>query len=357
MPDVHSRGARGVRTLDFRSPLTLEVDPSMSSLRFRQFLRRGSAQAMQVSVGPLTLPNPVMPGSGTYGSGAEFSPYADPALLGAVVVKSLSASPWSGHAGPNLCQQGVSMLNAVGLANPGVGRWAEAGLKDLLQAGARVVASLWGRSVDEFAETAGALAELEGPVAWEINLSCPNMEDPGEIIAHNAAATSAVVEAVRSIAPADVSVWAKLSPNAGGLVEIASAAAEAGASAVTLVNTLSGMVIDIEAGRPILANGYGGVSGPLLLPVAVRAVHQVRQALPGLAIVGSGGVSAGVDAVQLLMAGANAVQVGAANFADPRATHRVLYELQRWCQSHGKWPSEITSTVRRNVFAEPAFIR
>jgi dihydroorotate dehydrogenase (NAD+) catalytic subunit len=301
---------------------------------------------LAVSVGSLELANPAMAASGTYGFGTEFSQLADPASLGAVVVKSLSASPWPGNPAPRLHPvAGGSMLNAVGLENPGVEQWASTGLADLLTAGARVVASIWGRSVEEYHRAAFTLAAVDGPIAWEINLSCPNLEDPRHLFAHDACAAGEVISAVREAAGPSRQLWAKLSPNVSDIVAIASAAWERGASAVTLVNTLSGMAIDVDARRPVLANTYGGVSGPALHAVAVRAIHQVHRELPRVPVVGVGGVSRGTDAVEMLMAGASAVQVGTASFFDPRAPHRVLRELARWCRRRGTTPRELIGAV------------
>lgn len=301
---------------------------------------------LAVTVGRLGLPNPVMAASGTYGLGTELSAYGSPAELGAVVVKSLSAEPWPGNPSPRLHPvAGASMLNAVGLENPGVDEWAATGLAGLRAAGARVVASLWGRSQAEYRAAAEALAGLEGPVAWEVNLSCPNLEDPRRMFAHDPAEAAAVVAVVREAAGEARPVWAKLSPNASDIVAVADAVARAGADAVTLVNTLSGMAIDIEARRPAVANVYGGVSGPAVHAVAVRAVHQVRCELPELPVVGVGGISSAAGAVEMMMAGASAVQVGTATFFDPRAPHRVLDDLAAWCRDHGVLPRQLTGAV------------
>ena len=301
---------------------------------------------MAVSVGRVRLPNPVMAASGTYGLGTEFAAYGDPAALGAVVVKSLSAQPWPGNPPPRLHPvAGASMINAVGLENPGVEEWGRSGLPALVAAGARVVASLWGRTVEEYRAAAEALAGLDGILAWEVNLSCPNLEDPRRMFAHDPKEAAEVVAAVRDAAAAGHAVWAKLSPNTADLVEVAAAVASHGADAVTLVNTLSGMAIDVERRRPVLANVYGGVSGPAVHAVAVRAVHQVHTEIAGLPVVGVGGISTGTHAVEMMMAGASAVQVGTASFHDPRAPHRVLAELTRWCARHRTAPGELTGAV------------
>lgn len=287
-----------------------------------------------VRVGSVGLRAPVMTASGTAGHGTELGRYVDLSSLGAVVVKSLSAEAWPGNPAPRVHQTPAGMINAVGLQGPGVAAWRTDDLPELLAAGAAVVASIWGRSVEDYHRAATALAGVDDAVvAVEVNLSCPNVEERAQMFAHDPAATADAVAAV--VAAWNRPVWAKLSPNVTDLVAIAAAAAEHGAEAVTLVNTVMGLVVDVEARRPVLGNGGGGVSGRAIHPVAVRAVWDVHAALPDLPIVGVGGVFSGVDAVELLLAGASAVQVGTASFADPRASARVQDEIQDWCHRHG----------------------
>ncbi len=257
----------------------------------------------------------VLTASGTAGHGDELADYGDLAQLGAVVTKSLASFAFEGNPPPRLTSSGPHMVNAVGLAGPGVEAWRREDLPALLARGATVVGSIWGRSVEEFASAASAMRGAE-IVALEVNASCPNLESRREIFAHSPTATAEIVEAAKL---AERPVWAKLSPNTPLLLEVAAAALEAGADALVLVNTVLGLVIDIEARRPTLGNGGGGVSGPGILPVALRAVYECREAFPHVGIVGVGGVASGNDAVAMLMAGANAVEVGTATFADPRA--------------------------------------
>ncbi len=288
-------------------------------------------------VGSLTLPNPVMTASGTSGHGAELAPYLDLSALGAVVVKSLAPWPWAGNEAPRLAASGGpgGMLNSVGLQGPGVQAWLEADLPALVAAGARVVVSIWGRTVEDYGAAASLLAGAPPQlVAVEVNLSCPNLEDGRHMFSHSATATSDAIGAVVA-ARTGRPVWAKLSPQAADLQGVADAALRAGAEGLTLVNTMAAMAIDIEARRPALGAGGGGLSGPPLHPVAVRAVYECRAAFPAAPIVGVGGVGTGEGAVELLMAGASAVQVGTATLADPRAPARVLGELRRWCRRHG----------------------
>lgn len=283
---------------------------------------------LTTTIGSVTLPNPVMTASGTAGHGTELAPYLDLAALGAVVVKSLSAEPWPGNPAPRVHETPAGMLNSIGLQGPGVGAWLEDDLPGLLALGARVVVSIWGRSVEDYAAAAALLADAPPQVvAVEVNLSCPNVESRGSMFAHSATATA---EAMAATAACGRPRWAKLSPNVTDLPAIAGAAREGGAEAVTLINTVMGLLIDPETRRPRLGNGGGGLSGPAIHPVAVRAVHECRVAHPDLPIVGVGGVARGADAAELLLAGASAVQIGTATFADPRAPARVLKELAVW---------------------------
>jgi dihydroorotate dehydrogenase (NAD+) catalytic subunit len=290
---------------------------------------------MAVTVGSVRLPNPVMTASGTAGHGAELAPYVDLGSLGAVVVKSLHAEPWAGNRPLRVHETTAGMINSVGLQGPGVRAWLADDLPALLATGARVVASIWGRSVDEYRRAADALADAPaGVVAVEVNLSCPNTEAGRDLFAHSAEATAAVVA---ETAGCGRPRWAKLSPNVAHLDEIAAAAHDAGAEAVTLVNTVLGLAIDPERREFRLGSGPrgGGLSGPAIHPIAVRAVFDVHRALPDVPIVGVGGVARGADAAELLLAGATAVQVGTATFADPRTPRRVLDELQAWAGRHG----------------------
>ncbi|HET7718816.1 MAG TPA: dihydroorotate dehydrogenase [Acidimicrobiales bacterium] len=287
---------------------------------------------MSTTVGSVRLANPVMTASGTAGHGAELARYFDLSALGAVVVKSLSAEPWAGNPAPRVTEVDAGMLNSVGLQNPGVEAWLEDELPPLLATGARVVASIWGFTVEAYEKAASALAGAPPEVvAVEVNLSCPNIERRRDMFAHSPALTA---EAMAATAGCGRPRWAKLSPNVTDLTEIAGAALEAGAEALTLVNTVMGMVIDVETRRPRLGAGGGGLSGPAIRPVAVRAIYDVCTAFPDATVVGAGGIATGEHAVELMLAGASAVEVGTATFADPRAPARVAAELERWCRRH-----------------------
>ena len=288
-------------------------------------------QGHSVKVGSITFPNPVMTASGTVGHGTELSAYCDLAELGAVVVKSLSVQPWPGNPAPRVHGTSSGMINSVGLQNPGIDSWIKEDLPALISHGARVIASIWGRSVDEYREAASRLAGVEGITAVEVNVSCPNLESRGDMFAHDPNSCEA---AVRASLVSGLPTWAKLSPNVTDIVSIAEAAMGAGAEALTLTNTLFGMVIDPRTLRPVLGNGGGGLSGPSVRPVAVRAVYDVYQSLGPVPIIGVGGITKAEHAVEFLAAGASAVQVGSAHFADPKASRRILRDLDKWCRKH-----------------------
>ena len=299
----------------------------------------------RVRIGSIELPSPVMVASGTAGYGAELGEFIDLSSIGAVVTKSLAAYEWAGNPAPRLSPAGVGMINAVGLQGPGVEHWLAHELPVLLDTGARVVASIWGRSVDDYRRAAEQMAAAPaGVVAVEVNLSCPNLEGRRGIFAHDADVSAEVMAATEACGRPR---WAKLSPNTDRVVEVAAAVHAAGAESVTLVNTLLGMVIDERTLRPALAAGGGGLSGRGMHPVAVRVVHDVRAALPDLPIVGVGGVASGWDAIELMLVGAHAVQVGTASFADPRAAANVAAEMAVWAAGHGcARLAELTSQVQ-----------
>ena len=293
-----------------------------------------------VRVGSLSLPAPVMTASGTAGHGAELAPYFDLSELGAVVVKSLAAFEWAGNPAPRVHPAGVGMVNAVGLQGPGVEHWLAEELPALAATGARVVASIWGRVIDDYRRAADQIgAAPAGVIAVEVNLSCPNLEGRRGIFAHDAALSAEVIAATAGCGRPR---WAKLSPNTDRVVEVAEAVRAAGAEAVTLVNTLLGMVLDPDTLKPVLGAGGGGYSGRPIHPVAVRTVYDVHAAVPDLPIIGAGGVASGWDAAELMLAGASAVQVGTATFADPKAPLRVQRELLAWCAARGLAPAELT---------------
>ena len=286
-----------------------------------------------VRVGSIDLGAPVMTASGTAGYGSELAGYLDLSALGAVVTKSLAPYEWPGNPAPRLHPTPQGMMNAVGLQGPGVRYWLDNVVDDLVATGATVVASIWGRSIEDYAQAAELLAGAPAAVvAVEVNLSCPNLEGRGSIFAHDAALSAEVIAATEACGRPR---WAKLSANTDRIVDVAAAVSGAGAEAVTCINTLLGLAYDPVTLAPTLGAGGGGLSGRAIHPVAVRAVHDVHRALPELAIVGVGGVASGWDAVEFLLAGASAVQVGTASFADPRAAQRIQTELVQWAVSRG----------------------
>ena len=301
--------------------------------RQREQAAAGVDVDLSTTVGSVALVAPVMTASGTAGHGDELAAYVDLSTLGAVVVKSLGSGPWPGNPAPRVHPTPSGMINSVGLQGPGVTAWREHELPAVLDTGATVVASIWGRHVADFERAAEQLAGVDPRVvAVEVNLSCPNLDGGAHLFAHDPGATTDVLHAA---AAAGLPMWAKLSANTDRVVEIAAAAQEAGAEAVTLANTLMGMVIDVDTRRPVLGGGGGGVSGPAIHPVTVRTVYDCYAALPELPIVGVGGVVDGRSAVELLLAGASAVQVGTASFADPRAVGAVLEGVGAWCSRSG----------------------
>jgi dihydroorotate dehydrogenase (NAD+) catalytic subunit len=286
---------------------------------------------LSTSVGAVPLRSHILTASGTSGHDDELDAYGDLAELGGVVVKSLCTGPWPGNAAPRVAPAGEGMVNAVGLQGPGVEAWRADGLPRLTERGATVVASIWGRTTEEFASAAEALCDA--PVAaLEVNVSCPNLHDGSAMFAHSPSATAAAVGAsLRSGLPC----WAKLSPTTDRLVDVARAAVDAGASALVLVNTLRALVVDVERRTSVLGAGPGGLSGSPLHPVATYWVAACHAALPQTPLIGVGGVRSAREVVALVLAGADAVEVGTASLADPRAPWKVQHATRRWCAGHG----------------------
>jgi len=279
------------------------------------------------------LRTPVLAASGCFGFGREMAGWLDLAQVGAVVTKSVSLEPRRGRPTPRMAETPSGMLNAIGLQNPGVEAFCATDLPFLAGAGATVVASLVGRSAADFGRLAARLAGEPAVRLLELNLSCPNVEHRGEVFATDAGMAAEVVRRVK--AAARQPVLAKLTADVTDLVAIARAVVDAGADGLTLINTLLGMAVDVHHGRPRLAAVTGGLSGPAIRPVAVRCVWQVASALPGVPIVGTGGVATAEDAAELLLVGATAVAVGTASFANPRAVVEVAAGLERYLAAHG----------------------
>jgi dihydroorotate dehydrogenase (NAD+) catalytic subunit len=285
-----------------------------------------------VRLGRLALDNPIVTASGCFASGQEIDRFIDVDRIGAVVVKSLTRAPREGLPTPRMVETPSGMLNAIGLQNPGVDAWLAEDLPWLADRGATTIASIAGDSVDDFVHVARRLRGSRVD-AIEVNLSCPNVEHRGLVFALDPRASAEVIQGVARVA--DVPVLAKLSADASDVVAVARAVVEAGAAGLTLINTVLGMAIDPVSGRIQLANGYGGLSGPAIRPIAVRVVHQVHTALPEVPIVGCGGVRSVEDVVQFLRAGATAVAVGTGTFVDPFAAATLRDGLAAWLERHG----------------------
>jgi len=286
---------------------------------------------MRVTIGGLTLKNPVMTASGTFGYGQEFAPYVDLNRLGAIIVKGISLAPREGNAPPRIMETAGGMLNAIGLQNVGAKAFIADKLPYLRTIDCPVIANIFGETVEEYVQTAELLSAAAGVHALEINISCPNVKKGG--IAFGAEPDMAA-EVTRKVKGAtNLPVIVKLTPNCTDVTVIARSVEAAGADAVSLINTLTGMSIDIERRIPHLANMTGGLSGPAIKPVALRMVWQTVRAV-SIPVIGIGGIMTGGDAVEFLIAGARAVQVGTANFVDPRATMTVLAGIEQYCADH-----------------------
>ena len=280
---------------------------------------------LRVALAGLELKNPVMTASGTFGYGLEFAPYGDLRALGAIVVKGLSLKPREGNPMPRLAETPSGMLNAIGLQNCGVERFLKEKLPMLPWRETPIVANLYACDPDEFAELAAVLAAEPGVAALEVNISCPNVKEGGVLFGQDPAQAARVTAAVKKRA-GNTQVMVKLSPNVADIAAIAVAVQDAGADILSLINTLTGMAVDVRTRKPRLANVVGGLSGPAVKPVALRCVWQVSRAVK-IPVVGMGGVSTALDALEFILAGAHAVQVGTANFIRPDMSFRLVEEL------------------------------
>jgi dihydroorotate dehydrogenase (NAD+) catalytic subunit len=276
---------------------------------------------LSVTIGKLKLKNPVMTASGTFGYGEEYAEFIDLSRLGAVVVKGLSLAPKEGNPPPRMIETPAGMLNAIGLQNIGIERFIRDKLPFLKRFDTPVIVNFFGDTIDEYAEAATRLSGAEGVHGLEMNISCPNKQAGWCIFGTDPKVTFEVVSAVRK--STDLTLIVKLSPNVGDIGLMAKVAQDAGADAVSLINTLTGLAIDIRTRRPKLANITGGLSGPAVRPVAVRMVWEVYRAVT-VPVIGMGGIMSGDDAVEFMLAGATAVAVGTANFINPKAAIDIL---------------------------------
>ncbi|MCZ6540884.1 MAG: dihydroorotate dehydrogenase [Nitrospinae bacterium] len=291
-----------------------------------------SGPDISVKLGALELSNPVIAASGTFGYGLEFIPFLDLNRLGGFCTKGLSLKPRVGNPVPRVFETASGMLNAIGLENVGLEKFRDEKLPLLQPYRTRIIANFFGDTVQEYAEMAEQLSGLERIDALEMNISCPNVEEGGLAFSSSPRIVEQVVAAVRPVTSKYLIV--KLSPNVTDICEIAQAAQQAGADAVSLVNTYLGMALDITTRKPYLANTSGGLSGPSIKPIALHQVYQVARAVT-IPVIGIGGIRTAEDALEFLMAGASAVQVGTANFFDPAVTIKIIDGIRRWCVENG----------------------
>lgn len=288
---------------------------------------------LAVDIGTLRLRNPLIAASGCFGYGVEYAECVDLSTLGAVVVKGLFLAGREGHAPPRIVETPAGMLNAIGLQGIGVHRFVREKLPALRHLGATVLVNICGSTVEEYAELARILSDADGVAGLELNISCPNIKEGGITFGCHLGGTHDVVAAVRRVTR--LPVIPKLTPNVTDIASFARASEEAGADAVSLVNTFLAMAIDIETRRPELSNVMGGLSGPAIRPIAVRMVYECHRAVR-IPIIGMGGIMTARDALEFIMAGATAVQVGTANFVDPFVWSKLLDGLQDYLQRHGE---------------------
>ena len=287
---------------------------------------------LTTEIGALTLKNPVIAASGCFGYGLEYGRVVDLASLGGVCVKGLFLAEREGHPPQRIVETPAGMLNAIGLQGIGVHRFVKEQLPGLRAAGATVFVNICGTTLDEYVEVAKVLSDAEGVAAIELNISCPNIKEGGMQFGCSLDGTYGVVSAVRQATT--LPVIPKLTPNVTSPSSFARVAADAGADAISLVNTFLAMAIDVETRRPILSNGMGGLSGPAIRPIAVRMVYECRQAV-SIPIIGMGGIMDARDAIEFILAGATAVQVGTANFVDPFVWGKILGGLAEYLDRHG----------------------
>lgn len=290
-----------------------------------------SSRNLAVNLGGMALKNPVTVASGTFGYGREYQDYVNPALLGAVIVKGTTLEPRLGNPPPRIVETPAGMLNAIGLENPGIEVFVRESLPWLRNAGVTVIANIAGNTIDEYAKMAEILDKETGIAGIELNISCPNVKKGGMQFGTDPVMVKEVTQAVKS--KTKLPVMPKLSPNVTDITAIARAAADGGADCVALINTLTGMAIDIDSRKPVLANVIGGLSGPAIKPVALRMVYQVAREV-GIPIMGLGGIMRIRDVIEFMMAGATAVSIGTANFVNPVVTLEVIDGLTRYLEKY-----------------------
>lgn len=299
---------------------------------------------LSVTLGDLKLRNPVMTASGTFGYGEEYEDFLDLSDLGGIIVKGTTANAREGNPYPRMAETPMGMLNAVGLQNKGAKVFAEEIWPRIRNRDTNIFVNVSGSTVEEYVETASKIAELEGVPGIELNISCPNVKEGGMAFGTSCPSAIAVTKAVREVFPRHLMV--KLSPNVTDIVEIAQGVEQAGADSVSLINTLLGMAIDVKTQKPVLSTITGGLSGPCVKPVALRMVWQVASAVK-IPVVGLGGISSATDAIEFLLAGASAIQVGTANFREPAITAQIVKGIATYMDERGiKNLSEITGALK-----------
>ncbi len=283
--------------------------------------------SLAVKIGLLELKNPLLPASGTYGYGRDYLDFITPDQFGAVVTKGVSLKPWTGNQPPRIYETPAGMLNAIGLQNPGVNHFISEALPFLRQFQIPVIVNIVGKSVSEYAEVASILSDYPEVSGFELNISCPNVKEGGIAFGTCPETAAEVTRAVRQVTKRPLMV--KLSPNVTDITLIARQVEDSGADAVSLINTLLGMVIDIKKRRPVLGNIMGGLSGPAIKPVALRMVWQTYQAVK-IPIIGMGGITSAVDAIEFIMAGASAVGIGTVMFRDPESPQKIIAGIREF---------------------------
>jgi len=287
---------------------------------------------LKTKIGELTMKNPVMTASGTFGYGVEFADFVDLEEIGGIIVKGTTLHAREGNDYPRMVETASGMLNCVGLQNKGVGYFCEHIYPEIKDIKSNIIVNVSGSSLEDYAACAARVNELEHIPAIELNISCPNVKQGGMAFGVTTEGAAAVVRAVREVY--DKTLIVKLSPNVTSISDIALAVEDAGADAVSLINTLMGMVIDIEKRKPVLSIATGGMSGPAVKPVAVRCVWQVAKAV-NIPVVGLGGIMNANDAIEFFLAGASAIEIGTANFIDPAVTVKVAQGIDDWLDRHG----------------------
>jgi dihydroorotate dehydrogenase (NAD+) catalytic subunit len=294
-----------------------------------------SALDISTKIGSKRFSNPIFTASGCASSGQELAQFFPLTELGAIVTKSIMTKPRTGRATPRMAETPSGMLNSIGLQGPGIDTFLEKDIPWLVENKVKVIVSIAGETVDEYGVLARRLRAVAGISAVEVNISCPNVENRGQVFACHPESAVAVIEAVRRNIGGELPIVAKLSPDVTDIVAIAASVINVGVDGLALINTLLGMVIDTNTMKPKLAGKTGGLSGPAIRPIAVRAIYQVHQAFPNIPIVGMGGVSSGRDAFELVLAGASAISIGTANFSNPSAAINIKNELSALLTERG----------------------